>query len=79
MKFDYLITLPLIRKSFLRIILLIIILFLLFGVVTVKARYTSKAKCSNFETQKEAQEYFNRTDDFRLDRDADGIACEALP
>jgi Excalibur calcium-binding domain len=35
--------------------------------------------CSSFATQAEAQDYFNRTQDGRLDRDKDGIACENLP
>lgn len=38
--------------------------------------------CSDFRTQREAQEFYERQgpgDPHRLDRDNDGIACEALP
>lgn len=37
------------------------------------------ARCSDFSTQREAQEYMNRTGDTRLDGDKDGEACECLP
>jgi hypothetical protein len=38
--------------------------------------------CSDFGTQREAQEFYERNgpgDPHRLDRDNDGIACETLP
>jgi len=35
--------------------------------------------CSIFKTQAEAQRYFDRTHDRRLDRDNDSEACEQLP
>lgn len=38
--------------------------------------------CSDFRTQREAQEFFERAgrgDPHRLDRDNDGYACETLP
>jgi hypothetical protein len=38
--------------------------------------------CSDFRTQREAQVFFESQgpgDPHRLDRDNDGIACEALP
>jgi hypothetical protein len=38
--------------------------------------------CSDFNTQEEAQRFYERSgpgDPHRLDRDNDGIACETLP
>lgn len=37
--------------------------------------------CSDFESQQEAQGYYNNQvgDPDGLDRDGDGVACEALP
>jgi hypothetical protein len=38
--------------------------------------------CSDFRTQREAQDFYERNgpgDPHRLDRDNDGIACETLP
>lgn len=37
------------------------------------------ARCADFATQQEAQEYMERTGDTRLDGDKDGEACECLP
>ena len=37
------------------------------------------ASCSDFGTQREAQNYFNSHDAPQLDADNDGRACEALP
>ncbi len=41
----------------------------------------SNCNCSDFKTQVQAQQFLNAFpgDKFRLDRDADGIACESLP
>ncbi len=36
-------------------------------------------KCADFKTQKEAQAYFIKKGDKRLDRDNDGSACDCLP
>ncbi|WP_366144019.1 excalibur calcium-binding domain-containing protein [Devosia sp.] len=38
--------------------------------------------CSDFRTQREAQDFYERSgpgDPHRLDRDGDGVACETLP
>jgi micrococcal nuclease len=38
--------------------------------------------CSDFDTQPEAQRFFERAgpgDPHRLDGDGDGVACESLP
>ena len=42
--------------------------------------HAAKVKCSDFKSQKEAQAYFDakKPGYERLDRDKDGIACEAL-
>ena len=37
---------------------------------------TTRMLCTDFDNQDEAQEYFERTRDRRLDRDGDGVACE---
>ena len=39
----------------------------------------SAQTCADFATQAEATAHMNRTGATRLDRDRDGIACEALP
>jgi hypothetical protein len=49
---------------------------LLLGIAAPKAY---AARCSDFVTQEEAQAYYQRTGDQKLDRDRDGIACESLP
>lgn len=48
-----------------------------FVVFVMSATFTNAA-CRDFATQAEAQAYFKRTGDGRLDRDHDGIACEHL-
>nr|WP_244156555.1 MULTISPECIES: excalibur calcium-binding domain-containing protein [Psychrobacter] len=42
--------------------------------------HAAKVKCSDFKSQKEAQAYFDaKKPGYKgLDRDNDGIACEAL-
>ncbi|SUD91613.1 excalibur calcium-binding domain-containing protein [Psychrobacter phenylpyruvicus] len=42
--------------------------------------HAAKVKCSDFKSQKEAQAYFDaKKPGYKgLDRDKDGIACEAL-
>jgi hypothetical protein len=53
-------------------------------VARTSARTSAKNyNCSDFKTQKEAQAFFLRTggpsaDPYGLDKDKDGIACEAL-
>lgn len=37
-----------------------------------------KKKCSDFYTWQDAQNYMNKHDAIWLDRDDDGMACEAL-
>jgi endonuclease YncB( thermonuclease family) len=37
---------------------------------------SARMQCTDFDSQEEAQEYFERTNDRRLDRDRDGYACE---
>ncbi len=46
--------------------------------------YTGDYDCSDFDTQEEAQEFFEDEggpddDSHNLDRDVDGVACENLP
>lgn len=47
-------------------------------------KYTDEYNCEDFDTQQEAQEFFENAggpsqDTNRLDGDKDGIACEHLP
>ena len=39
----------------------------------------AKARCSQFESQGEAQAYMDAHSAYYLDRDNDGEACECLP
>lgn len=55
-----------------KLILLIVATSLLPTLATAK-------RCSEFKTQAEAQAYFKKTADKRLDRDNDGAACDCLP
>ena len=35
--------------------------------------------CKDFKTHQEAQAWYKKTGDKRLDRDGDGFACDCLP
>ncbi len=61
--------------KYLLIIVLVIFLFIVFP----RAWFENKT-CSDFNSQKEAQEYFNKNiiKHHNLDRDNDWIACESL-
>lgn len=39
----------------------------------------AKARCSQFETQAQAQDFMHANGAYYLDRDKDGEACECLP
>lgn len=54
------------------------------NVVTSGGKYTDEYNCEDFDTQEEAQRFFDKAggvseDTNRLDGDKDGVACEALP
>lgn len=54
------------------------------NVVTDGGKYTNEYNCSDFDTQLQAQKFFNNAggsseDTNDLDRDNDGEACEELP
>lgn len=51
---------------------------------TAGAKYTNEYNCDDFNTEIEAQAFFDKAggikgDTNRLDGDKDGVACEALP
>ena len=52
----------------------------LFFLLVSLPSHSGKVKCSDFKSQKEAQAYFDaKKPGYKgLDRDNDGIACEAL-
>ncbi len=54
------------------------------AVGTAGAKYTDEYNCDDFETQPEAQRFFEKaggieSDVNRLDGNKDGVACQALP
>lgn len=54
------------------------------NVVTSGGKYTNEYNCSDFDTEPQAQKFFNNAggpseDTNDLDRDNDGQACEELP
>ncbi len=54
------------------------------NVVTSGGKYTDEYNCDDFETQPQAQKFFDAAggiseDTNRLDGDKDGVACESLP
>jgi len=54
------------------------------NIVESGGKYTDEYNCDDFETQPEAQAFFEKAggpnkDVNRLDGDKDGIACESLP
>lgn len=71
-----------------RTIILLIILFLIIAgsifisyhiALTKLPPPIENARCSDFETQGEAQEFYERYKAYQLDRDNDKVACENLP
>lgn len=53
----------------------LILSFVLLSVPTLAlAKY-----CKDFKTHQEAQAWYKKTGDKRLDRDGDGFACDCLP
>lgn len=51
----------------------------LFAIIFMSTTLTHAKSCKDFKTQKEAQNYFIKHKDKRLDRDGDGQACDCLP
>lgn len=57
----------------------LLVVFVQGQTIRTYAALAEKINCSSFENREEAQRYFERTHDKRMDRDKDGLACEALP
>lgn len=51
---------------------------LLLGLLAPSAQ-AKRARCADFTTQQEAQDFFQKNNATYLDRDKDGVACESLP
>lgn len=49
------------------------------GCISIPAFPAYAAKCADFKTQQQAQNYFIKHGDKRLDRDKDGRGCDCLP
>lgn len=67
------------RSVIFTLLIILIVLFITFSATVFVHTIFTPVTCSRFNTQKEAQEYFNKNHTPQLDRDKDGKACEILP
>lgn len=61
------------------IIILILVGVSIFYFFSSNSIIAERFNCSSFKTQEQAQRYFDKNNDRRLDRDDDKQACEHLP